>query len=160
MGKPKHPYKVHVWGWISKRDTATLAIFGGIMESDFFCKEILQWSLLPFIHKTFPDDHRFQQDNDPKHTSKATQKFMDKNCVNWWPTPQESLDMNPIELIWHEMKHYLRKFIKPKTKEELLNDLNKFLRERMTPEKCTRYIDHLKYVVPKVIEQQGRASGY
>ena len=110
----------------------------------------------------FPDDHRFQQDNDPKHTSKATQKFMDENCVNWWPTctPQESLDMNPIELVWHEMKHYLRKFIKPKTKEELLNDLNKFWREQMTPEKCTRYIDHLKRIVPKVIEQQGRASGY
>ena len=30
----------------------------------------------------------------------------------------------------------------------------------MTRDKCNRYIDHLKKVVPKVIEREGRASGY
>lgn len=32
-------------------------------------EEILSNGLLPFIQSTFPDGHRFQQDNDPKHES-------------------------------------------------------------------------------------------
>ena len=159
-GKPKHPYKVHVWAGISKRGATTLAVFGGIMESTFFTEDLLSKSLMPFIRETFPDGHRFQQDNDPKHTSKLTQKFIDDNNINWWKTPPESPDMNPIELVWHEMKHYLRKHVKPKTKEELMAGLEKFWEERMTPDKCAKYISHLRKVIPKVIEREGRASGY
>ena len=130
------------------------------MESTFFTEDLLSKSLMPFIRETFPDGHRFQQDNDPKHTSKLTQKFIDDNNINWWKTPPESPDMNPIELVWHEMKHYLRKHVKPKTKEELMAGLEKFWEERMTPDKCAKYISHLRKVIPKVIEREGRASGY
>ena len=81
-GKPKHPYKVHVWAGISKWGATTLAVFGGIMESTFFTEDLLSKSLMPFIRETFPDGHRFQQDNDPKNTSKLTQKFIDDNNIN------------------------------------------------------------------------------
>ena len=158
-GKPKHPYKVHVWAGISKRGAPTLAVFGGIMESTFFTEDLLSKCLMPFIRETLPDGHRFQQDNDPKHTSKLTQTFIENNNINWWKTPLESPDMNPIELVWHEMKH-LRKYVKPKTKEELMAGLEKFWVERMTPDKCAKYISHLRKVIPKVIEREGRASGY
>ena len=69
-GKPKHPVKVHVWGGISKRGPTKLIIFEGIMDAEFYVSEILLNGLLPFIRDTFPDSHRFQQDNDPKHTSR------------------------------------------------------------------------------------------
>ena len=65
--KPKHPLKVHVWGGISKQGPTELVIFDGVMDAVLYCK-ILESSLLPFIRNTLPD-HRFQQDNDPKHTS-------------------------------------------------------------------------------------------
>ena len=32
--------------------------------------EIMQNVLVPFTQRAFPDGYRFQQDNDPKHTSK------------------------------------------------------------------------------------------
>ena len=88
-----------------------------------------------------------------KHLLKTTN-------INWWKTPLGSPDMNPIELVWHEMKHYLRKYVKPKTKEELMAGLEKFWVERMTPDKCAKYISHLRKVIAKVIEREGRASGY
>ena len=64
--KPKHPYKVHVWAGISKRGPTEILIFTGIMRKEFYA-EILKNGL---IEKVYPDGHRFQQDNDPKHKSK------------------------------------------------------------------------------------------
>ena len=36
--------------------------------------------------------HRFQQDNDPKHTSRRATTFMEENDINWWKTPPELPD--------------------------------------------------------------------
>jgi transposase len=36
LPKPKHPFKVHVWGAISRRGKSALTIFEGIMDSNFF----------------------------------------------------------------------------------------------------------------------------
>ena len=159
-GRPKHPYKVHIWAGISRRGATNIAVFTGIMESEFFVSEILKKHLEPFLALVYPDGHRFMQDNDPKHTSKRAKEYYREANINWWQTPPESPDLNPIELIWHELKHYLRVSVKPKTKEELVDGIVGFWGERITPEKCTTYIDHLKKVIPKVIEREGRASGY
>ena len=66
--KPKHPLKVHVWGGISSHGATKICIFDGIMDADLFCN-ILETTLVPFIRNKLPD-HRFMQDNDPKHTSR------------------------------------------------------------------------------------------
>ena len=62
---------------------------------------ILENYLLPFIHPSF---HQFMQDNDPKHTSCRAKEFFEQHNVNWWKTPPESPDANPIENLWHELK--------------------------------------------------------
>ena len=48
--------------------------------------------------------HRFMQDNDPKHTPSTARTFFEYNGINWWRTPPESPDANPIENLWHELK--------------------------------------------------------
>ena len=72
--KPKHPVKVHVWAGISCRGATKIVIFTGIMTAVRYCL-ILEAGLLPFLRSTFPESARFQQDNDPKHTSNYAKRF-------------------------------------------------------------------------------------
>ena len=149
---------MHIWAGISEKGRTGICIFEGIMDAEMY-QQILTRTLLPFLNDVFPDRHRFVQDNDPKHTSRAARKFYAENGINWWPTPPESPDLNPIENLWHELKEHLRRDVKPHTKDELVRGIEQFW-ESVTIEKCCRYIRHLKKVIPRVIELDGRATGY
>ncbi len=125
----------------------------------FLYVEILESALLPFLLDVFPDTHRFMQDNDPKHTSNYAKDFIATSGIQWMKTPAESPDMNPIENLWHELKEFLQREIKPRVKEELVQGIQAFW-STVTVEKCTKYIRHLRKVIPRVIELDGDATGY
>ena len=120
---------------------------------------ILEQTLLPFIATVYPDGHRLMADNDPKHTSKAAREFLEENGVYWWRTPAESPDCNPIENLWHEVKEFIRREVKPTTKQELIDGILSFW-DTVDVDKCLTYINHLRKVLPKVVEKKGAATGY
>ena len=156
--KAKHPYSLMVWGGISRRGATQLLMFNGIMVSQWYSEEILQKHFLPYAKLVYPEGHRLFQDNDPKHKSKFTVSFMENTGVNWWPTPAESPDINPIENLWSEMKMFCARQ-RPSCKEELVAALTKFW-GTVTVEKCNRYIDHIFKVLPAVVEKKGDATDY
>ena len=121
--------------------------------------QILDQSLLPFLRDVFPNGHRFMQDNDPKHTSRQAGAFLESSGVNWWKTPAESPDCNPIENLWHELKEFIRREVKPKNKPQLVEGIQHFW-QTVDVQKCTKYIRHLWKVIPRVIEVNGDATGY
>lgn len=94
-----------------------------------------------------------------KHTSNYAIDFLQRKNVNWWKTPAESPDLNPIENMWHELKEFNRREVNLQTKDELVAGIIKFW-GTVTVEKCQKYINHLKKVIPKVIELNGAATGY
>ena len=67
--------------------------------------------------------------------------------------------MNPIENVWHELKEFIRREVKPHTKEELIEGIQSFW-DSVDEFKCIRYIDHLKKVLPRAIEVGGEPTGY
>ena len=88
--------------------------------------QILEAELLPFIREKFSDGHCLFEDNDPKHASHYIAKFFETNNVDWWPSPPESPDLNPIENIWGSMKQYLQTMYKPRNMEELKAGIKAF----------------------------------
>ena len=156
--RPKHPIKVHVWAGISYRGSTGACIFEGKMNAPLFTS-ILKETLIPFIKEVYPDGCHLIQDNDPKHCSRVAQCFYEDEEVDWSKTPAESPDLNPIENVWHELKEFIRRRIKPHTKQELIDGITTFW-GTVDAVKCQKYINHLRKVIPAVIECNGRATGY
>ena len=74
-------------------------MFTGIMDAVHLA-DILDASLVSFIADHFSDNfgHSCQMDNDPKHQSLHIETFCDEHDINWWWTPPESTDLNPIKI--------------------------------------------------------------
>ena len=78
--------------------------------------------------------------------------WLDDNQVTWWKTPPESPDLNPIENMWHELKEFIRH-------DKLIRGIINFWKT-VDVSKCVKYINHLRKVIPKVIELDGATTGY
>ena len=133
-------------------------MFTRIMDAIRF-GEILDASLIPFIAECFPDEHRFQIDNDPKYQRSHIEKYFERHNMNCWATTLESPDLNPIENLWWSLKQFLHTTHKAKILDELKEGVLKFW-QSLTPDVCRKYINHLQKVIAKVIAFKGNPSGY
>ena len=149
----KHPAKVNMGeGYLNSWSNAA-----GNLHWYHDCSQILHY--LRNCFASFPDSHRYQQDNDPKHCANYTKNFFEENNVNWWRTPPESPNLNPIENIWGSMKNYLQHQYKPRDLDSLVEGIGTFWKS-LTPKVCDAYIKLLHKVIPRVIAVDGAASGY
>ncbi len=92
------------------------------MNAEFYV-EILRRHA-PEITQMLGNDWRFQQDNDPKHTSCLAKAFLQENFPEILEWPSNSPDLNPIENLWAIVKSNVEKRM-PKD----LNDLEEFMVE-------------------------------
>ena len=146
-----------MWAGISWQGKTPIVVFEGKMNAARYIN-VLEAGLTPFLNN-INSNPRFMQDNDPKHTSRRVGNWLEASNIHWWKTPAESPDLNPIENLWHELKEYMRRVVKPKKKDQLVSGILEFW-DTVDIEKCRKYVGHLKKVVPKVIEMDGGPTGY
>ncbi len=81
-----------------------LAIIDGTMNSALYQK-ILKENIWPSAcDLKFKCTWVMQQDNDPKITSKSISEWLNKNKIKVLEWANQSLDLNLIEMQWHDLK--------------------------------------------------------
>ena len=70
-------------GWnFQKKEATPIVLFGGILNATSLAK-IFDVRLVPFVQQVLSTAHRFQQDNDPKHSSKYIKHYLLEQRINW-----------------------------------------------------------------------------
>ena len=116
-----------MWGCMGWEGVGFATRIDGKMDAKLYT-EILGDELLKslewFGHKV--EDVYFQQDNDPKHTSKLAKKWFEDQEFRVLRWPAQSPDLNPIEHLWDHLKRKLNEYeVSPKGIHELWERVEK-----------------------------------
>ncbi len=108
---------IMVWGCFSYKGVGKLAFIENKMDSATYIN-ILANNLASSAEIMGLEKFIYQQDNDPKHTSKLTRSYFSDNNIELLPWPAQSPDLNPIETLWAYLKQKMAEF-SPKNISEL-----------------------------------------
>lgn len=148
----KYGGSVMVWGCMGANGVGKLVFIDGIMDR-FSYVRILSENLAISAEKLEMDWFTFQQDNDPKHTSKHARDYFNTNDIQVMLWPAQSPDLNPIENLWSYMKAVVARHT-PKNVREL-----KELLIRCWNEIPSEYTAKLVDSMPRRIEAVLRVNG-
>ena len=103
--------------------------------------------------------HSLHMDNARPHISRYTRNFLNNHNINHVKSPAQSPDINPIEMVWNDLKKYISEITKPGNEDELINGIFEFWNSKVTPEYCNKKINHIKRVLSAIKKLEGKATG-
>lgn len=147
---------VMVWGCLTPYGPGRLVRIEGRMNAEKYV-EVLKEGLLGTIHHygMAPRGIVFQQDNDPKHTSRLAKAWLADEGFEILEWCSNSPDLSAIENAWDELDDRVRRRrVLPKNKEEMWQALQQEWYS-LPPE----YINNLYASMPRRIDAVVQAEG-
>ena len=150
-----------MWGCMLWEGVGYACKIDGKMDGELYTKileEDLQASLKDFGKSA--GDVIFQQDNDPKHTSKKAQTWFKDNGFKVLSWPAQSPDLNPIEHLWNHLKRRLAGYeTAPSGMLELWERVEKDW-YKIGAEVCQNLIESMPRRVAAVLKANGGYTKY
>jgi len=150
-----------VWGCMGWNGVGKLIEVTGKMDAAQYCEILDQGVEESFEKLEMREGERiFQQDNDPKHTSKLAEKWFEDNEIIVMAWPAQSPDLNPIEHLWEHLKRVLKRYDEPpRGVFELWERVAEEWGE-ISPEVCQNLIESMPRRVAAVIKAKGGQTKY
>lgn len=147
---------VMVWGCFSFDGVGQLVKIDGIMKKEQY-HNILQRHAIPSGVQLIGRNFVFQQDNDPKHTSKLCTYYLklkeDIGVLKILTWPPQSPDINPIELLWDELDRRV-KDLRPTSLGGLWNSLKEAW-NNIGAQTLRKLVERLPKICAAVIKAKG-----
>ena len=154
-----------MWGYITYDGPGyACRIYDGTMKKEDYVR-ILDTTLMDTLnyYNYDPKNIYFQQDNDPKRTSKAAKAWFEESnfdSKSIYCRPAQSPDINPIEHVWHHLKLKLSAY---ETRAKGVHELWDQIEEQwasFTKDDCRKYIDSMPDRIKAVIQAKGGYTYY
>ena len=105
------------------------------------------------------DEIIFQQDNDPKHTSRRAQIWFEEQGIKFLDWPAQSPDLSPIKHTWFHLKRCLSDYERtPKGVYELWDRVVEW--RKISVEECQKCIESMPRRIQGVIKAKGGHTKY
>ena len=150
-----------VWGCMGWNGVGKLIEVLGKMDAEQYCQILEEGVPASFEMLDLEEGERiFQQDNDPKHTSKRAEKWFEDSGIIVMAWPAQSPDLNPIEHLWEHLKRVLKGYPEaPKGVHELWDRVVAEWGE-ISAETCQKLIESMPRRVAAVIKAKGGHTKY
>ena len=150
-----------LWGCMTWEGVGMACKIDGKMDADLYVQILgdeLQQTLVDY--GLSHEDIIFQQDNDPKHTSRKAREWFEEHGFEMMVWPAQSPDLNPIEHLWFLLKRRLAEYSEPL--KGVLEHWERIQEEwyKIGVEECQKLIESMPRRVQEVIKAKGGYTSY
>lgn len=149
---------VMVWGCFASKGVGEIAMIDGKMTGSMYVGVLSQNLKQSATNLRMGRRYIFQQDNDPKHTSKVAKDYFSKNKIQLLGSPPQSPDLNPIENLWSILDQKLP-FERRKNRNEFFETIKNEWR-KISPDTTQKLVDSMPRRLRAVIEARGGPTKY